>query len=418
MPLILIRLIRLAGALRCCRSLAGNGHAARLVPCIASHMLVVLLCGFFLISPASAKKDAEPEADFLTLAATLVKDGHNERALMALQNVDLEQEDIDLVRYYTVLGLAQLGLNDLAGAKVSLGQAIKQGQTEPVIYLYLSQAHYGLEEYQETITAIALSGDAVKTYPALLEMKAQSHWMLQQYSDAWQALLLGKRYFSDDYRFLRRQVFYAIERELYRLGAEFGREYLKKSKARPEDYVAIGNALRISRQFDEASSILEIARLNYPTHSIITKVLAHNYLDQGMVNTAAAIMEQAAAIDSSFVSESAELYRRAGRLHRALALNARISDSAIKLKQRMAILLGLKQYEKIVGMEAALFRSGILNDQHIQYALAYAAFATGNFNLTRRHLEPIKDPELFKRAVELRRLIQECEEDSLKCTSV
>jgi len=395
-----------------------SGSMIRQSLSIPRYLMIVLFSILFLASPVNAKKPSEPEADFLTLAATLVRDGHNERALMALQNVDLEQKDLDLIRYYTVLGLAQLGLNDLASAKVSLGEAIKQGQTEPVIFLYLSQAHYGLEEYQETITAIALAGDAIKTYPALLEMKAQSHWLLQQYSDAWQALLLGKRYFPDDHRFLRRQVFYAIERELYRLGAELGREYLKKSKARPEDYVAIGNALRISRQFDEAASILEIARLNYPTHSIITKVLAHNYLDQGMVNSAAAIMEQAAAYDATFINESAELYRRAGRLHRALALNARISDSAVKLKQRMAILLGLKQYEKIIGMEAALLRSGILNEEHIRYALAYAAFATGNFNLTRRHLEPIKDPELFKRAVELRRLIQECEEDSLKCTLV
>lgn len=402
-----------------CGSKCGNQPASekRRKQRVSDYLLVILICSFFLALPVGAKEQSEPEADFLTLAATLVKDGHNERALMALQNVDLEQEDLDLIRYYTVLGLAQLGLNDLAGAKVSLGEAIRQGQTEPVIFLYLAQAHYGLEEYQETITAIALSGDAVKTYPALLEMKAQSHWMLQQFSDAWQALLLGKRYFSDDYRFLRRQVFYAIERELYRLGAELGREYLRKSKARPEDYVAIGNALRISRQFDEAASILEIARLNYPSHSIIAKVLAHTYLDQGMVNTAAAIMEQAAVFDATFISESAELYRRAGRLHRALALNARIGDSAVKLKQRVAILLGLKQYEKIVGMEAALLRSGILNEEHIRYALAYAAFATGNFNLTRRHLEPIKDSELFKRAVELRRLMQECEEDSLKCTT-
>lgn len=387
----------------------------RMLQILGATSLVVFL---FLAFPVDAKKQKEPEADFLTLAATLVKDGHNERALMTLQNVDLDQEGVDLVRYYTVLGLAQLGLNDLAGAKVSLAEAIKQGQTEPVIFLYLAQVHYGLEEYQETITAIALAGDAIKTYPALLEMKAQSHWLLQQYDDAWDALLLGKRYFPDDHRFLRRQVFYAIERELYRLGAELGREYLKKSKATPEDYVAIGNALRISRQFDEAASILEIARLTYPTHPIITKVLAHNYLDQGMINSAAAIMEQAAAYDATFINESAELYRRAGRLHRALALNARINDSAVKLKQRMAILLGLKQYENIVGMESALLRSGILDEQHIRYALAYAAFAIGNFKLARRHLEPIKDPELFKRAVELRRLMQECEEDSLKCTSV
>lgn len=379
---------------------------------------VLLLCCLGWMTPAVADKQPEPEADFLTLAATLVKDGYNERALRTLQNIDLEQKDLDLMRYYTVLGLAQLGLQDLAGAKVSFHQAIELGQTEPVIFIYLAQAHYGLEEYRETIKAVERAGDNIKSYPVLLEMKAQSHWLLKQYDAAWRALQQGNHYFSADDRFIRRQAFYAIELELFQLGAEIGRSYLRKSSTRPEDYIAIGNALRLSRQFDEAAMILEGGRLKYPAHPVIAKVLAHTYLDQGLINTAAAIMEQAAAFDASFISEAAELYRRAGRWYRALALNERISDQSVKLKQRLAILLGLKRYEMIVGMETALQRAHLLDDQNIRYALAYAAFAIGNFDQARRHLDPIKQPDLFKRAIELRRLMQDCDADSLKCESV
>ncbi|GAB4260731.1 MAG: hypothetical protein Kow0065_11050 [Methylomicrobium sp.] len=387
---------------------------------LARRIATGVLCSLFLLASAGAedKDKKESEADYLTLAAILVKDGHNERALKALQNVDLQQEDFDFMRYHTVLGLAQLGLHDLAGAKENFHKAIDLGQTEPVIFVYLAQVHYGLEEYEETLKAIELSGDNIKSYPNLLEMKAQSHWLLKQYEPAWQALSLGEKLFPDDFRFLRRQTFYAIELELYRMAAEIGRDYLQRSKAKPEDYVAIGNALRLSRQFDDAASILELARLNYPTHSLIAKVLAHTYLDQGMTNTAAAIMEQAAAFDPEFINEAAELYRRAGRLHRALFINARIPKQDVKLKQRLAILLALKRYDMVVGMESALYRAGLLTDQNIRYALAYASFSIGNFEQTRRHLEPIKEPGLFKRAVELRRLIQECEQDSMKCNSI
>jgi len=378
----------------------------------------VLFCCVMLIAPADAKKNGEAETDFLTLAATLVKDGHNERALRALQSVDLEQKDLDFIRYYTVLGLAQLGLQDLAGAKNSLRKAIELGQTEPVIFVYLAQAHFGLEEYKETLKAIELAGGNIKNYPLLLEMKAQSHWLLKQPDAAWNALHLGNKYFSDDYRFLRRLTFYAIELEMFRLGAEIGRNYLRKSAAKPEDYIVIGNALRLSRQFDEAASILETARLNYPSHPTIAKVLAHTYLDQGMVNTAASIMEQAAIFDPTFINEAAELYRRAGRFYRALALNSQVSDQGVKLKQRLAILLGLKRYEMIVGMENALQRARLLDDQNIRYALAYSSYAIGDHAKSKQHIAQIRDAELFKRAVELRRLMQECEDDALKCESI
>jgi len=377
----------------------------------------LLLCALLVPILANAAKKTN-EADYLTLAAILVKDGNNERALKTLQNIDLEQKDFDFMRYHTVLGLAQLGLHDLAGAKTNFHKAIELGQTEPVIFVYLAQAHYGLEEYEDTLKAIKLSGDNIKSYPTLLEMKAQSHWLLKQQEPAWQALHQGDKLFPNDFRFIRRQTFYAIELELYRLGAEMGREYLRRSQAKPEDYVAIGNALRLSHQYADAASILEVARLHYPAHATIAKVLAHTYLDQGMVNAAAAIMEQAAVFDTAFVSEAAELYRRAGRLYKALALNAQIPQQDVKLKQRLSILLGLQQYEKIIGMENALNRARLLNDENIRYALAYAAFSVGDFKKTRLHLEPIKESGLFKRAVELRRLMQECEEEPLKCSAV
>ena len=381
-------------------------------------LLLVLLTTFAFAKEEDKKKKAA-EVDYITLAAILIKDGHHERALRTLENVDITQEGVDLIRYYTLSGLGHLGINDLAGARDAFYQAIEKGQTENVVYVYLAQAHYGLQEYPETLKVIAqINDDNLRAYPSLLEMKAQSHWLLQQYEPAWEAVQKGQSYFPNDFRFLRRLTFYAIELEMYRLAADIGRDYLERSQAKAEDYVAIGNALRMSHQYDDAARILEAARLRYPQNETIIKVLAHTYLDQGMVNTAAALLEQAALINPLFIGEAAELYKRAGRWHRALAMNPQIGDTETRLKQRLAILLGLKQYEKVVNMESALYRGRLLGDQNIRYALAYAAFSIGAYATMEKHLEFIKEPSLFKKAVELRRLMQECQEEAWKCAPV
>jgi tetratricopeptide (TPR) repeat protein len=379
---------------------------------------VLLICGI-AVSHAKDNDKKDPDTfsvgELMPLAAMLIKDGNHDRAIKTLQTMDLAQEDLDLARYYTLLGMAQMGLKDLASAKDSLKQAIANGQADPVIFVYLAQAQYGLKEYQETLATIDRAGEIFKTYPALLEMKMQAHWLLKQYNQAWDALTLGEALFSDNHQFLERRIFYALDLGLYRSAAELGREYLAKSVAKAQDFVAIGNALRLSRQFDEAANILEVARLSYPEHVTIAKVLAHTYLDQGMTHAAAAILEQASQYNPEFIAEAAELYKRAGRFYRALELNAQIPDQTIKLKQRLAILIGLKQYEMVINMESALYRNRLFSDQSVRYALAYAAYAVSDFDKAKKHLGYVKEPGLFKQAMELQRLMQECETEKWKC---
>ncbi|MGZ8239898.1 MAG: tetratricopeptide repeat protein [Methylobacter sp.] len=373
------------------------------------------------IAASYAKDNDKKEPDtfsvgeLMPLAAMLIKDGNHDRAIKTLQTIDLAQEGLDLARYYTLLGMAQMGLEDWASAKDSLARAIANGQADPVIFVYLAQAHYGLKEYQETLATIGRAGDVFKMYPALLEMKMQAHWLLKQYDQAWDALTLAEALFPDNHKFLERRVFYALDLGLYRNAAELGREYLSKSVAKAQDFVAIGNALRLSRQFDEAANILEFARLSYPEHVTIAKVLAHTYLDQGMTHAAAAILDQASQYNPEFIAEAAELYKRAGRFYRALELNAKISDQTTKLKQRLAILIGLKQYEMVINMESGLHRNRLLGDQSVRYALAYAAYAVGDFDKAKKHLGYVKESGLFKQAMELQRLMQECETEKWKC---
>lgn len=376
---------------------------------------VAIALGCYVHSVQAAEKKAPP-ADFIELAAVMLKDGHHDRALMALQSVDLGNKKTDLARFYTLQGLAYLGLNDLGAAKDSLQQAVKNGQQDPSIFIYLAKVYFGLKDYKKTIDAIGKAGSLVNKDAALISLKAESYWHLQDTEAAIHALNDGQRAFPTDLRFLKRKVFYFVELGLYQEAVKLGRDYLKRSNAGAADYVAFGNALRLSREYQEAINILEIARLQFPQDEMVAKLLAHTYLDHGKLNSAAFILEQAALLNPQLQAEAAEVYRRAGRFHKALTLNESIDDQKVKFKQRLSILLALKQFERAANMESSLYRTGLLDDEDVRYALAYALFSSRRFADANKHLDHLKNAELFRKGTELRRLMEICKTEPWQCT--
>ena len=62
------------------------------------------------------------------------------------------------------------------------------------------------------------------------------------------------------------------------------------------------------------------------------------------------------------------------------------------------------------------FKFGIANAQKdLRYALAYARFKGGAFDEAERHLQALRRPELFRKATELRALMQDCRDTPLSC---
>lgn len=366
------------------------------------------------ITPSWAKKTKQ--TDFISLAAMMLKDGHYDRALMALQSVDTEDEAIDLMRFYTLQGMAYMSLNDMPAAIDNFKQAISHGQQDPVIYVYLAQANYASKQYAAVVDAVDRAEQVITKYPRILEMQAQSYWKLQQADAAIATLNKGQTLMPDDYRFMRRKVFYLVELKLYQEAAQLGNQYLHLSAAKESDYIAIGNALRLSKKYQDTLQIMEEARLKFPSNVTIAKVLAHTYIDMGKLNAGAFILEQAAQYDPKLIAEAAEVYRRAGRLYKALTLNTSIRDQQVKLKQRMAIFLALKRYEKAANMKKSLYRNSLLKDQNIRYALAYAYFASGQYRASSRQIDFLREAELFKKGVELRRMMAACQTEPWQCS--
>jgi tetratricopeptide (TPR) repeat protein len=378
------------------------------------NLAALLLMLLFATAPALAQ-DSDDEVDFVELAALLMRDGEADRAAEALARVDLEAEGVDLVKYHTVRGLIALEKQQLDTAAEAFDAAVGVGQTDPLIHLYRAQAYFGLERYQEAIDALDAAGEQVQGISGAWLLRAHALWMQDQKQAALSTLSEAGDRFPGNTAFLRRQVFYLVEAGLYQEAADLGRVYLQRAEAKAVDYAAIGSALRRSKSFDEALRFLQAARLKFPQDGAIARALAQTWLESGRPLAAAEVMAAQAELEPELLVEAAELYRRAGRMSQAINLNARVTDGERKYKQRVALLIAARRFAEVTGMEGALRRAGLFEDEDLRYALAYAWYRIGGFSEVERHLQALTRPELFRKATELRRLMQECADTPWAC---
>ncbi len=376
-----------------------------------SFLLSLLLLG---TAPAFSAEQAD-DIDHLDLAALMLRDGNVERALLALDQADTQAEGFDLSRYHSLRGTAFMRSNQPELAQTELQSAIRSGSVDTVVYVYLAQISYQLEDYKSTLAALDAAGAELQQLPSVFHMRAQSYWLLDQPIEALATLDLATGLFPRDDSFLRRKVFYLVDMGLFQRAVVLGRDYLENGAGKLEDYLAFGNALRASGELDEAAVLLESAQLHFPYSAQVKKVLAHVYIDRGELNPAADVLYQAALLEPELMTEAAELYRRAGQYHRALALNGQLADQPEKLRQRLALYLQMESYEQAAAMELPLRRVGLLQEEDLRYAIAYAMFKSGDFPAAEEQLSQLTRPDLFRKAAELRRSIADCNSERWKC---
>ena len=374
-----------------------------------------LILSLVFITGAYAQDEEEADVDFLELASLMLRDGNLERAELALSQVALDAEETDVQRYYVLTGLLEVRRSAHEAAKDAFLKAIDLGPVDAVIHVYLAQSAFALEDYQLTISALDNAGAAVERIPSVYHMRAQSYWLLKDYANGIAVLRQAQEIFPDEPGFTRRIIFYMIDIGLYREAAELGAEFLEKYNGTAEDYVGIGNALRASGQIETALEFLQLAKLKFPYEENVNKSLAAVYINQEDYHSAAAIVHESALLNEDLISEAAELYRRAGQPFMALSLNGLIENQSDKLKQRLALLIELGNFEQAAAMEDDILRVRIDDDENIQYALAYALFKTGNYPSAEKYLSRITDTELFKKAVELRKVMEECSNEIWRC---
>ena len=379
-------------------------------------MAWALLLGSLSLAQAAQ----EPEVDYLALATLMLRDGHYDRALVALDQMDTADETLDRARYYTLRGMAHLRRDELEPARDALVQAVAASEAnsadaDSTVYIYLAQIHFRLQDYAATLAALDRAGIVVERIASIYHMRAQCHWLLHDPVMALATLDQAAEIFPRDHSFLRRKIFFLIDMGLFQQAVVLGQAYLAATAGALEDYLALGTALRASGDLDQAAVLLEQALLHFPDSADARKVLAHVYIERGELTAAADLLYIAALLDAALLGEAAELYRRAGQTQRALWINGQLTGQTVKLRQRLAIYLQLGSFEQVVAMQDALQRIGLLDDEDIRYAIAYALFKTGDFRAAETQLAALNRPDLFRKAAELRRAIQDCTDDRWKC---
>lgn len=401
------------------RRRAGVGREGGTRTCLTLSLLLVFVMAAL---PVHASDDT---IDYLELATILVRDGAHDRADAALAQVDPDDPAVDTVRYHSVRGLLAVGRQELARAAdafaVAIAAARKQADAEngrpvdPLLHLHHAQALFGLERFDEAIAALDAAGAAVEAISGAWLMRAHAQWQLGHHQAALDVLAAGAQRFPDNPEFRRRQVFYLVELGLYQEAARLGLAQLDAGAADAMELAAIGTALRRAGSFEAALAVLERGSLRFPGNGAIARALAQAWLESGKPLAAAEVLARQAEGEPVLLPETAELFRRAGHPLRALALNARIGEQPRKLEQRVGLLLELGRFAEVVAMEEALYRAGLLADEDIRYALAYAHFHAADHAATERHLKALTRPDLFRRATELRRVMQDCADRRWMC---
>ena len=379
-----------------------------MTPILKLLSVILVICS--LVSAVSAKKKpaSEDDVDYLALATRLFQDGHVDRASVALEEVDASSEELDRDRYYLLKGLVALNRNLYVVAAESFELAVKAGNTDPLVLINLARAHFGAKNYKGTVSALSAAGESARGEPRAELLLCQAYWELSDAGMALKVLARATTRFPDAIDFSRLEIAYLIKLQLYQELASKQVKFLERSDVQPNDIVAIGEALRKSARLDEAKASLESGRLRFPDDIALSVQLARVYMDDGELFSAGMLLEQVARQDEAFFVESAEMYRRSGRLVRALLINKRVPDQKRKMRQRLQILLELQRFEMIAGMEARLSRLGLLADQQIRYALAYGFFQTRDFESAEKHIRHLSDPSFFEKGIALRKAIESC----------
>ncbi len=372
-------------------------------------ILVIALNGF------AADKKSQDEIDHLALAALLLKDGFTSRAKEELKQVDLTKEKLDLGRFYTIDGLVHTKLSNYEKANLSFKKALTYVDVDRALNLYIAQNAYKLQDYTGALEAIIKVRDLADKKPSVIALEAECNWRLKNENQALVTLAKGIRLFPSEWIFYKQRFNYLVRLSLYQAALNDAQVYLKNAKPNEKTVLAFISVLKESGDTHKAIELAEMANLQYLKSAKVTVLLAHLYMDKEMLVAAAELFDEASIEDRKYTKEAAEMMRRAQQFVISLYKNSQMLDMKEKLKQRVAIYIEFGAYERIIVSEKALRRSGLIEDETIRYALAYAYYMTYSFEKSENQLKQLTRPDLFAKATELRKNMNKCENDAWEC---
>jgi len=376
---------------------------------------ILILILLISLNAFSAEKKSSDEINHISLAALLLKDGFVNRAKDELAQVDVEDEKIDLGRYYTLKGLVSTKLGLFEEANGFFLQALTFEDVDKALYLYVAQNSFKLKDYKGALDAISKAGPIADEKASVVALQAECYWQLKDADTALTVLAAGIKKFPSEWNFYKQRFNYLVSLKLYQSALGDAQIYLKNAKPTEKTVLSFISALRNSGDTDKAIELAEEANISFVTSAEITVILAHLYIDKEMIQAAADLFDQASIEDDKYTKESAEMMRRAHEFTLALYKNSQMLEAKEKLKQRIAIFIEFGSYERIIASKKALDRSGLIDDESIRYALAYSYYMVGQYDKCENELKQLSRPDLFSKATELRKNMQKCQNNHWEC---
>ncbi len=419
-------------------------------------ILQILLISF-LLSVSLYAKEAKDESsiDHLALATLMIYDAQYKKAQEELNLVDKNSPRFDAANYYTVIGVLNSKQNKTQESIQAYRKAIEATKVKKFVapkvqtqekylfsigsedstkkeeekfnpeakrkeklsslYMYLTQEYYKLKDYKNTVDSLENAGEKGKSRAGLYTLRAECYYKQKEYSQAIESLNAGIKKFPQDSTLLKQKFYYFADLELYQAAIEASKIYMNKVGASSKEYLALAQMLIGANEIDSAIKLLEESKLKFPRDATIGVLLGHMYLKKDMKNTTAQLFEHSSYYDKKYLKDAVEMHRRAGNNLHALYLNTQNIDKVEKLKQKIAIYLNTEEYRKIIGLQKALKRYKMLDDDNLRYALAYSYYMAGDYKNSEAHLKHISDSEIFSKATIIRKNIEKCTNNTLEC---
>jgi len=412
--------------------------------------LLLLLC----VSVSLIAKEKQTQVDHLALASLLIYDAKYDKAEDELQGVNKQSADFNAAKFHTIYGVLYSKKEDYKSAIQSYKKAIEATKTKVFkaprstqekkylfsiasrnlkekapkfdakkvkkeklekLYMYLSQSYFKIGEYEQTAKSLDLAGSKGKDRASLFALRAECYWKIKQHAKAINALNIGSKLFVNDTTLLKQKFYYYADLGLYQASIQNAKKYMRKTNAKAKEYIILAQLLIEAKQLDEAIKILEQTKAKF-SHDAKTQILlGHVYLKKEMKHTTAYMFKSAAYQDTKYMKDAVEMHRRIKDYPHAIFLNSQILDKIEKLKQQLAIHIDRGEFVKVIGLQNALNRYNLLEDDNIRYALSYAYYMSKDYKKAEQNLKKIKDDELFKKATIIRTNIEKCRNDSMEC---
>lgn len=358
--------------------------------------------------PADPGTEVE-ELDRAALAARLIADGYWDRAAVVLEEVDPDADpDLARARFFTLRGLVRAHAGRHADAAGDFRLALAEPGADPLVHLQLAQSLLLTEDAAGALAALDAAGEVGANLSGTWLLRARAHLAQQDVRGAWVALVRGEDRFPAELEFARQRVFLLVREGLFQAAVAEGRMLLARMPDDPTAWLVIGESLRQAGETREALLLLEEARLRFPADADVAGQLARLYLEEGHPAAAGEILQVAAEVKPELFPAAAESFRQAGALQRALYLNGRVTDPVEKARQRLGLYVELGDWARAAALEDRLDRLGLLAQDPLRYALAYAWFRLGDLDRAEGFLKGIADPRVFQDATSLRQAMQEC----------